>query len=222
MKRKYIIEASVAVLVIITLYVFMIPRFQKVQVTGKPEEVQNYVNAVLNYLVDNQDVLSSLGNTISLGTTLPYKNTIKMKQVNLYLQTVYRFSEKESFFAKFPNIQPPDWVGNELIFVVNDTYPLNSTKFLNPGNLDSAFDDAPIKIAVMAIVGDKREMGRWQVNGELYYGFVDDDGDLVFRNTYTPFDISNGISSYGGFYADTSSIWPKKKAVIMNPPPVGE
>ena len=71
----------------------------------------------------------------------------------------------------------------------------------------------------MAVVGDKRTWSSGRLHFAPYNVDIDNEGYLKILSHFIPYDTSNGLTSYGEFYADTTSLLPRKKAVVMDPPP---
>ncbi|MBZ0258809.1 hypothetical protein K8I31_22290, partial [bacterium] len=222
MKRKYWVEASVATLVLLILLLVSIPQFLRVQIQSQTAALQKYIeDAVQISAKHSMDDLSKLHGTVEVSGTGPIHSP-KRGRIDRYTFNNHYICDSDDFVRSFPELGNAPWRASDLMFVVESSAELKSTKFYQDPWNDAEFKDEPFVIGIKAIVGEKQKWKSYQTHGSLYIADVDEEGYYNILGGGIPFDSSNGLTSYGEFYADTTSIWPRTKAVIMDPPPPGE
>jgi hypothetical protein len=221
MKRKYWIESGVAGIVIFVLLIVMFPHFQRAQVKSQAAALQKYVEDVVAYAAEHPNALSKIRGIVSGGGHGPLTKP-NIGYIYLYMTEDNFFAKDENFFVAFPEIPPPNWLNSDIDFVATVSYSRKTTEYNSDPFANGGFEEKPSIIAVKAFVGAKKDSPMQRLHGSLYFSDVDEEGYLKFPSYTIPYDSSNGLSSYGEFYADTSNIWPRKKAVVMDPAPPGE
>ena len=220
MKRKYIIEASVAGVVLFILFLIMVPKFLKAQDQAQPASLQKFINNVVVYLANNHDdeIYEQFEKKRKRYTTRSMRCYTHDGKV--FFNDHFYYFDGPTFVRLMRNIKNPRWAASDIYFAVAKTHLRNSTDYDSTPCDESEFDRNPYVISCVAIVGNHHSQIARGMHGSSHTNNIKPNGMMsAYIRNLVPFDVSNGIESYGEFYADTSSIWPRTKAVIMAPQP---
>jgi hypothetical protein len=220
MKRKYWIEAGVAAVVLFILLLIMVPKFLKIQTQAQPAALQKYVEEVVVYLANNQDdeIYQQFDKKRKRYTSRSMRCYTHGKSV--YLLDHFYYFDGPAFYNLMSDIQNPRWAASDVYFAVAKTHLRNSTEYDTTPCDENEFNEKPYVISCVAIVGNNHSLTARGMHSPSHINNVEfDDRMSSHILDLVPFDISNGLGSYGEFYADTSNIWPRKKAVVMDPAP---
>jgi hypothetical protein len=212
MKRKYIIEAGGAGFILVILYIVMFPHFNQAQVRAQAAGLQQYISDAVKLCVRD----GTLPYISKCNTIFPRSTRAHTKNGSIYSIGNYYFFEQENFENAFSELGNSPWTHSDHAFSLTQRFAQNASNVTSSLFNKSHYDDNPFVVYIIAAVGGKQEWSFAVTHG----GFgADDEGYLKIHPEYLPYDVSNGISSYGEFYADTTSIWPRKKAVLVDTPP---
>jgi type II secretory pathway pseudopilin PulG len=216
MKRMHKIEAGIAAIVIVILFVYMLPSFQRVQVKSQPEALQLYVENVVQHLArwNNYKKVSSVRGIHSSGFSNNFDGN-DLTKIRMRFKEENSFFEKENFIAAFDMYPEVNWNISDVSFLVTRMYALKPSS--NSSISQNDFEEKPSIISVLATVGfrDKNTFD----HAAPFFVHDDKEGYLKVSPSFViPYSMTNGVESFGCFYADTTSIWPRKKAVVFDPP----
>lgn len=186
MKRKYIYEASVAGIVLISLFVFLSPPIECPQFDSQPEALQGYVENVVKYLArsNNTNMITHLRGRHSAGYSGPIHRA-GVGKIHLYFREDNSYILKNDFIPAFKSVCEPGWDASNLAFVVTVNYAhksvINFDSLLDNDN----FETKPAMISVLAVVGFEGDEPNWLMHSSPYSLVDDADGYLTPLTRYT-------------------------------------
>ncbi|MDP8245003.1 MAG: hypothetical protein P9L94_13030 [Candidatus Hinthialibacter antarcticus] len=217
MKRKYIIEASIAGVVLAIIFALTIPHFLHVQAQGKAAAMQAFGNQIIDSIVKDKTHLHQLMNKMSQGQVFEGSSTYHQRNASRgqhYSKTYGIYIENNFVADVFPDIEKLNWDYSNIGISVVCAYPYESNGIKH----ESDFEQEPFLVWVAICVGRELKFPpRKFFNVE-----VGDDEFMQLNRTHIPYSPSNGLDSYGEFLSSTEPFWPKKKPAFMEPSPEDE
>lgn len=224
-KQHHLIEALMVVLIFsIMLYVF-IPKALQSQHRAQISQLEETLQTIKTLLEENPNdskILFENARIMGGGSAGPLYNQAKNELTLFYYKEdmIELMTEKLERYDQ--RIDIPEWTLSTLKLYGYAVYAKKSPKHIT---LDG-FSDKPAYVAIMARVGEDltERLGSNHVEKlyfEPYSVRINGDGNIRFETYTTPFNVSNGLKSYGEFLVDTTDIWDATKAVILTEPQKG-
>ncbi|MBI1388530.1 MAG: hypothetical protein GC154_08790 [bacterium] len=223
----FAVKIVVALALLASLFALMIPHFLHSQYNARRIEMQSFAEAVIGRFSGDEPKNANaekIRGARTVGFQGPMFGPDRKIKLRVYFKEDFvavNESAKELFFQTFPEIEPPEWDVSPWCMLVTRSYGLNDPEYAGARevfNSPGRFTKLPVVTAVKVVVGATET----QLFDSPYFLEVDAQGYYNARPTFTPYNPTNGLASYGEFYADSSSILPRQKAVIMDPPPDGQ
>lgn len=215
MKRKqlYILEAVIVILILSILVYTSAPKAVNSQHRAQIAQLEETMQAIKHHLAklpNDDSILKDNAGSVGMFTSGPSYNQRNQTLTLFHVQRILMDLKINSLEEYDPSIRLPDWTLSELKLAGYAVYPKQHP---NQTSLND-YSDIPVYAAVIARVGHSIDDNHFM--HEPYHAGYNEQGYLEFNSYPTPFDPSNGLSSYGEFMIDTKDIWSATKAVLLN------